>query len=117
MTNAIKLGLVKKDINPGISAIAFLGLIQTTVTVWSYKNFNFVPQKIHDIFYDYYVNNLRFLPNVFFTVFCAVADFALNKTDGVWYDRKNNCQVFSNTLWTSRKVNNECLFVYSGDSP
>ena len=36
-----------------------------------------------DIFYDYSVNDLRFLPNVFFTVFCAVADFALNKTDGM----------------------------------
>ncbi len=44
---AIKLGLVKNDINPRISAIAFLGLIQSTVTVWSYKNFNFVPQKVH----------------------------------------------------------------------
>lgn len=42
---AIKLGLVKNDIDPKISAIAFLGLIQSTVTVWSYKNFNFVPQK------------------------------------------------------------------------
>lgn len=44
---AIKLGLVKNDINPRISAIAFLGLIQSTVTVWSYKNFNFVPKKVH----------------------------------------------------------------------
>lgn len=44
---AIKLGLVKNDIHPRISAIAFLGLIQSTVTVWSYKNFNFVPQKVH----------------------------------------------------------------------
>lgn len=47
LSSAIRLGLVKKDINVRISAIAFLGLIQSTVTVWSYRNFNFVPQKIH----------------------------------------------------------------------
>ena len=29
-----------------ISAIAFLGLIQSTVTVWSYKNYYFEPQKV-----------------------------------------------------------------------
>ncbi|MDO8141535.1 MAG: TetR/AcrR family transcriptional regulator C-terminal domain-containing protein, partial [Candidatus Brocadiales bacterium] len=51
---AIKLGLVKNDINPRISAIAFLGLIQSTVTVWSYKNFNFVPQKIHAPLWNIY---------------------------------------------------------------
>ena len=34
---AITLGLVKNTINPKISAIAFLGLMQSTVTVWSYK--------------------------------------------------------------------------------
>ena len=47
LSAAIRLGLVKYDINPRISAIAFLGLIQSTVTVWSYKDFNFVPQKVH----------------------------------------------------------------------
>ena len=51
---AIKLGLVKNDINPRISAIAFLGLIQSTVTVWSYKNFNFVPQKVHALLWNIY---------------------------------------------------------------
>ena len=54
---------------------------------------------------------------VLFAVFCAVADFAFNKTDGVWNDRKNNRQVLGDTLWTSRKVDNECLFVNPGDSP
>jgi len=54
LTSAIKLGLIKKDINPRISAIAFLGLIQATVTVWSYKNFNFVPQKIHAQLWNIY---------------------------------------------------------------
>ena len=54
LTSAIKLGLIKKDINPRISAIAFLGLIQATVTVWSYKNFNFVPQKIHAKLWNIY---------------------------------------------------------------
>ena len=54
LSGAVKLGLVKKTINPKISAIAFLGLIQSTVTVWSYKNFNFIPQKIHaDLWYVY----------------------------------------------------------------
>ena len=62
------------------------------------------------------MNDLGFLPNVFFTVFCAVADFAFNKTDGVWNDGEDNGKVFSNTLWTSRKVNNECLFVNPGNS-
>lgn len=54
LKGAIKLGLIKKDINPRISAIAFLGLIQATVTVWSYKNFNFVPEKTHAQLWNIY---------------------------------------------------------------
>ncbi len=54
LTSAIKSGLIKKDINPTISAIAFLGLIQATVTVWSYKNFNFVPKRIHAELWNIY---------------------------------------------------------------
>lgn len=54
LTSAIKLGLIKKDISPRISAIAFLGLIQATVTVWSYKNFNFTPKKIHAALWNIY---------------------------------------------------------------
>ena len=54
LTSAIKSGLIKKDINPRISAIAFLGLIQATVTVWSYKNFNFIPKKIHAELWNIY---------------------------------------------------------------
>ena len=54
LMSAIKLGLIKKDINPRISAIAFLGLIQSTVTVWSYKYFNFMPQKIHAQLWNIY---------------------------------------------------------------
>ena len=54
LTYATKLGLIRKDINLRISAIAFLGLIQSTVTVWSYKNFNFVPQKIHAQLWNIY---------------------------------------------------------------
>lgn len=46
LASAVKLGLLKKEINIETSAIAFLGLIQSTVTVWSYKNYNFVPQKV-----------------------------------------------------------------------
>ena len=54
LTSAIKLGLVKTTINPKISAIVFLGLIQSTVTVWSYKKFNFIPQKIHAHLWNIY---------------------------------------------------------------
>lgn len=54
LISAIKLGLVKEDINPEVSAIAFLGLIQSTVTVWSYKNFNFVPKIIHAQLWNIY---------------------------------------------------------------
>ena len=54
LTSATKLGLIKKDTNPRISAIAFLGLIQSTVTVWSYKNFNFVPKRIHAQLWNIY---------------------------------------------------------------
>lgn len=54
LEGAIKSGLIKKDINPRISAIAFLGLIQATVTVWSYRNFNFVPQKVHAQLWNIY---------------------------------------------------------------
>lgn len=54
LSAAIRLKLVKYTINPRISAIAFLGLIQSTVTVWSYKNFNFVPQKVHAALWSIY---------------------------------------------------------------
>jgi AcrR family transcriptional regulator len=54
LASAINLGLIKKGINPKISAIAFLGLIQATVTVWSYKNFNFVPERIHAELWNIY---------------------------------------------------------------
>lgn len=51
---AIGSGLIKKDINPRISAIVFMGLIQSTVTVWSYKGFNFIPEKTHLKLWDIY---------------------------------------------------------------
>ncbi|MCF6156900.1 MAG: TetR/AcrR family transcriptional regulator [Candidatus Brocadia sp.] len=54
LSSAIKLGLVKNTVNPKISAITFLGLIQSTITVWSYKNFNFIPQKIHAHLWNIY---------------------------------------------------------------
>ena len=47
-------GLIKKDINPRISAIVFMGLIQSTVTAWSYEGFNFIPEKIHLKIWDIY---------------------------------------------------------------
>jgi len=52
--NAIELGLLKKDVTPKMSAIVFMGLIQSTITVWSYKNFNFVPEKVHSQLWDIY---------------------------------------------------------------
>ncbi len=58
LTNAIKHGLVRKDINPRIAAISFLGLIQSTVTVWSYKNFNFTPKKIHEVLWSIYMQGI-----------------------------------------------------------
>lgn len=58
LSDAIKSGLVKDTINPKIAAIAFLGLIQSTVTVWSYKNFNFIPQKIHAHLWNIYCGGI-----------------------------------------------------------
>lgn len=58
LSSAIKLGRLKNSINPKIAAIAFLGLIQSTVTVWSYKNFSFVPQKIHSHLWNIYCNGI-----------------------------------------------------------
>jgi AcrR family transcriptional regulator len=54
LLSAIGSGLIKKDINPRISAIVFMGLIQSTVTVWSYKGFNFIPEKTHLKLWDIY---------------------------------------------------------------
>ncbi|MFO0794583.1 MAG: TetR/AcrR family transcriptional regulator [Candidatus Brocadiaceae bacterium] len=58
LTNAIKQGLVRKDIDPRIAAISFLGLIQSTVTVWSYKNFNFTPKKTHGVLWSVYMQGI-----------------------------------------------------------
>lgn len=58
LANAVKLGLVRSTINPKVSAIAFLGLIQSTVTVWSYKDFNFVPQKMQTYLWDIYYQGM-----------------------------------------------------------
>lgn len=45
--SAVRLGLIKNDTDSMISAIAFLGLIQSTVTAWSYNNINFIPKRMH----------------------------------------------------------------------
>ncbi|WP_347274178.1 TetR/AcrR family transcriptional regulator [Candidatus Kuenenia sp.] len=58
LLSGVKLGLIKKDINPRISAMVFMGLIQSTVTVWSYKDFNFVPKKMHKQLWDIYQHGL-----------------------------------------------------------
>lgn len=54
LISAGKLGLIKKNINYNLAAVSFMGLIQSTVTVWSYKNFNYVPQKIHAELWNIY---------------------------------------------------------------
>ena len=46
LLSATGLGILNKDIDAKTSAIVFMGLIQSTITVWSYKNFNFVKQKM-----------------------------------------------------------------------
>jgi AcrR family transcriptional regulator len=58
LLSGVKLGLIKKDINPRISAMAFMGLIQSTVSVWSYKDFNFVPKKMHKQLWNIYQHGL-----------------------------------------------------------
>lgn len=58
LSSAIALGLMRKEIDPKIAAIIFMGLIQSTVTVWSYKKFNFVPGKIHANLWDIYKNGI-----------------------------------------------------------
>ncbi|MBI2471957.1 MAG: TetR/AcrR family transcriptional regulator [Planctomycetes bacterium] len=58
LSDAIKSGLVKKDINPKMSALAFMGLIQSTVTLWSYKNFNYIPEKIHANLWNIYMQGI-----------------------------------------------------------
>lgn len=52
------VGVGKKSINPKISAIAFLWFIQPTVTVWSYENFNFIPQKVHAYQWNIYCSGI-----------------------------------------------------------
>ena len=54
LLSATGLGILNKDIDAKTSAIVFMGLIQPTITVWSYKNFNFVPQKIHEQLWNIY---------------------------------------------------------------
>ena len=54
LISAGKLGLINKNINHKIAAVSFMGLIQSTVTVWSYKSFNYVPQKIHAELWNIY---------------------------------------------------------------
>ncbi|MCF6159652.1 MAG: TetR/AcrR family transcriptional regulator [wastewater metagenome] len=58
LSHCVKLNLIENDINIKISAIAFLGLIQSTVTVWSYRNFNFVPEKIHADLWNTYLRGI-----------------------------------------------------------
>lgn len=61
---AMRLGLVKNTLNARISALVFLGLIQSTVTVWSYKNFNVMPQKAHAHLWNMYCKGIGVYHNV-----------------------------------------------------
>lgn len=58
LSNGIKLGLIKKNINPRMAAMGFMGLIQSAVTVWSYKNFNYIPEKIHADLWNIYIQGI-----------------------------------------------------------
>lgn len=58
LASAVKLGLLKKEIHIETSAIVFLGIIQSTVTVWSYKNYNFVPQKVSAELWNIYKDGI-----------------------------------------------------------
>lgn len=58
LSDGIKLGLIKKNINPRMAAMGFMGLIQSTVTVWSYKNFNYIPEKIHADLWNIYIQGI-----------------------------------------------------------
>lgn len=58
LASAVKLGLLRKEINVEISAIAFLGLVQSTVTVWSYKDYSFVPQKVSADLWNIYKHGI-----------------------------------------------------------
>ncbi len=58
LSDGVKLGLIKKNINPRMAAMIFMGLIQSTVTVWSYKNFNYIPEKIHADLWNTYMQGI-----------------------------------------------------------
>ncbi|MDR4504517.1 MAG: TetR/AcrR family transcriptional regulator [Candidatus Scalindua sp.] len=47
LSAAIQSGKVKSEIDPKTSSIAFFGLIQSSITMWSYKKFDFVPEELH----------------------------------------------------------------------
>ncbi|GAX61519.1 transcriptional regulator [Candidatus Scalindua japonica] len=54
LSKAVQLKKVNSKINPKTSAIAFFGLIQSSITMWSYKKFNFVPKELHSQLWSIY---------------------------------------------------------------
>ena len=54
LSQAIRLGMVKSEINPKTSAIAFFGLIQSSITMLSYMKFDFVPDELHSQLWSIY---------------------------------------------------------------
>ncbi|MDR4499655.1 MAG: TetR/AcrR family transcriptional regulator [Candidatus Scalindua sp.] len=54
LSKAIESGKVKSEINPQTSAIAFFGLIQSSITMLSYKKFDFVPEELHSQLWNIY---------------------------------------------------------------
>lgn len=58
LSDGIKSGFIKKNINPRTAAMIFMGLIQSTVTVWSYKNFKYIPEKIHADLWNTYIQGI-----------------------------------------------------------
>lgn len=59
LSKAVRSGMVKSELNPKTSAIAFFGLIQSSITMWSYKKFNFVPEELHSQLWSIYHQGIR----------------------------------------------------------
>ncbi|KHE92638.1 MAG: TetR/AcrR family transcriptional regulator [Candidatus Scalindua rubra] len=58
LLKAIQLKKVNSETNPKTSAIAFFGLIQSSITMWSYKKFNFVPKELHSQLWNIYYQGI-----------------------------------------------------------
>ncbi|GJQ60686.1 MAG: nucleoid occlusion factor SlmA [Candidatus Scalindua sp.] len=58
-SQAIRSGMAKSGIDPKTYAIAFFGLIQSSITMWSYKKFDFAPEELHSQIWSIYHQGIR----------------------------------------------------------